>query len=128
MLVWLKKNWSIVVGVLVTISFLFYAYSCEPKVASLFDATRKVNRQEFQLELDQLMGLAQIRMLDFERYDQFRAIVLQNAILLIQGQPLNPVGIITAIAGIYGFTQAGSKVTKVVKEKRIKRKENNGHA
>lgn len=127
MLVWLKRNVSIVVGVLVTIGFLFYAYSCEPKVASLLNTTKKVNRQELQLELDQLIGLAQLRMVDLDKQEQFRAIILENAVLLVQGQPINPVGIITGLAAIYGATQGGRNITKVVKEKRIKRKESNGH-
>jgi len=42
------------------------------------------------------------------------------------GQPFNPLGLLTAIAGIYGVSQAGYQVTKKVKSKIATRKGNNG--
>lgn len=123
---WIKKHAITLIGILVCASFLFYCYSCEPKVHSLTDRTRFVNRQELQLELDQFIGMAQLRMADLDKQEQLRAIILQNALILVQGQPFNPVGIITAIAAIYGVTQGSKNVTKVVKEVKHKRKVNNG--
>ena len=125
---WLKQRSTVILTTLVTVSFLFFAYSCEPKVPSLYRERKLINRQELQLELDQLVGITQIRMADLDKQEQFRAIILQNALVLVQGQPFNPFGIITAVAGVYGITQAGGKVTKTVKTLRHKRKENNGHA
>ncbi|GAI69263.1 unnamed protein product, partial [marine sediment metagenome] len=49
-----------------------------------------VTRAEFQLQLDNILSLAQVRMLDFDRQDQLRAIFFQNALVLLQGQPFNP--------------------------------------
>jgi len=126
MLIWIKKNWSVIVSVLVTVAFIIYIYGCEAKTRSLVEAEKFVNRQELQLELDQIIGLAQLRMTDLDKQEQFRAIILQNALILVQGQPFNPLGLITAIAAIYGVTQGGSKVTKVVKNVQAKRKANNG--
>ena len=63
-------------------------------------------------------------MADLDKQEQLRAIILQNALILVQGNPLNPVGIITAIAGIYGATQAGKNVKNGVKNARAKRKAN----
>ncbi|MBA7621475.1 hypothetical protein ES703_28837 [subsurface metagenome] len=128
MLDWIKKNLSILITVLVVISFSVFIYSCEPKVPSLIDGVRLINRQELQLELDQFITLAQMRMLDLDRQDELRAVILQNALILVQGNPLNPVGIITGVAAIYGLTQAGGKVTKTVKTAHHKRKVNNGTA
>lgn len=125
---WFKTRSTVILTVLVTVSFLIFAYSCEPQVASLYREHKLINRQELQLELDQLIGLTQIRMADLNRQEQLRAIILQNALILVQGQPFNPIGLISAIAGLYGIQQAGSKVTKTVKTIRHKRKENNGHA
>lgn len=123
---WLKGNSVILITVLVTVGLLFFLYSCEPKTQSLVTNNKSVNRQELQLELDGLIGLAQLRMIDLDKQEQLRAVILQNALILVQGQPLNPLGLITAIAAIYGVTQGSSKVTKVVKNKVIKRKVNNG--
>ncbi|GAI67280.1 unnamed protein product [marine sediment metagenome] len=125
---WIAKYKTVLVGFLVTIGFLIYCYGCEPKVASLVDRARLINRRELQLELDQFITMAQIRMADLDQQDELRAIVLQNALILVQGQPLNPLGIITAVASIYGIMEGGKNITKVVKNSRNKRKGNNGTA
>lgn len=125
---WIKKNWTLSITILVSFGLLFFAFACEPKVPSLISRDKMVNRQELQLELDQLIGLAQLRMINLDKQEELRAIILQNALVLVQGQPLNPVGIITAIAAVYGATQGGKNVSKVVKEKRNKRKVNDGKA
>jgi len=126
MLVWLKKNTAIILTVLITIGFAIYMFGCESKTRSLLTPTRQINRQELQLELDQIINLAQLRMIDLAKQERFKTIILENALILVQGQPFNPFGIITAIAAIYGVTQGGRNVKNVVKLVRNKGKENNG--
>ena len=126
MLRWLQKHTTIIVTSLITIGLAIYLYGCESKTRSLTNSNKMVNRQELQLEFDQIFGIAQIRMIDLDKQDQFRSIILQNALILIQGQPLNPFGIITAFAGVYGLSQASNKITKTVKNGLKKRKVNNG--
>ena len=128
MLLWLKKNWNIVLIGLVTAGFVIYCWGCEPKVKSLTGSPTLINRQELQLELDQFITMAQIRMADFDQQEELRPIILQNALILVQGQPYNPVGIITAVAALYGITQGGRNITQVVKKNHIKKKVNNGTA
>lgn len=123
---WVKKNLSIIITMSVTVGFLIFIYACDPKVPSLANSLKQVNRQELQLELDQFIGLAQLRMADLDKQEQLRSIILQNALILVQGQPFNPVGLITGVAALYGLAQAGSNVTKVVKTAKAKRKVNNG--
>lgn len=122
----IKKHLTLLITLLVTIGISFYLFACEPKTSSLRQEGKMVNRQELQLELDQFIGLAQLRMVDLDKQEQLRAIILQNALILVQGQPFNPVGLITAVAAIYGVTQGGKNITKVVKERVNKRKVNNG--
>ena len=124
--VWIKKQWTIIFTALVTVGIVLFVYGCEPKTPSLIDMNRLINRQELQLELDQIIGLAQMRMVDLDKQEQFRAVILQNALILVKGQPYNPLGIITAIAGIYGVMQGSRNVTNVVKTGLNKRKRNNG--
>ena len=123
---WLGEHKTVIITAIATIGFLIYAYGCEPRVRSLTDNRKLVNRQELQLELDRIMGIAELRLLSLDQQERFRSIILQNALVLVQGQPLNPVGIITAIAGIYGIAQGSRNVTKVVKNGITKRKVNNG--
>ncbi|MBA7646180.1 hypothetical protein ES703_53942 [subsurface metagenome] len=126
MLEWIKKNSTIITTVLVIIGVIIFVYGCEPKVRSLTDNTRLVNRQELQLELDQIIGIAQVRMVDLDKQDQLRAIILRNALVLVQGQPLDPFAIITGIAAIYGIITGGCNIKKVVKVQLDKRKATNG--
>ena len=112
--------------ILVTGGFVVYMWGCQVKTKSLTTPDKFVNRQELQLELDQVIGLAQLRMADLDQQEQFRAIILQNALILVQGQPFNAFGIISAVAALYGVTQAGSQVTRKVKSNISKRKANNG--
>ena len=123
---WIKEHKTILMTVLVTVVFLFYMYGCQVKTRSLTEPNKLVNRQELQLELDQIIGLAELRMIDLDQQEAFRAIILQNALILVQGQPYNPMGILTAIAAIYGIAAGGSNITKVVKNVSNKRKANNG--
>lgn len=126
MLEWIKKNWLLLVILLVASGLMIYFYGCYPRVKSLLDNTRMVTRQELQLEFNQIIDLAEIRILDLDRQDKIRTIIMENALVLVRGQPLNPVGIITAVAAVYGAGQAGCSITKKVKEVKRKRKVNNG--
>jgi len=123
---WIKKHLPLLTTISVTIGILIFIYACEPKVQSLYREGTEVNRQELQLELDQFITLAQLRVADLDKQEQLRAVILQNALILVQGQPFNPVGLITGIAALYGITQGASNVGKVVKTAKAKRKANNG--
>ena len=125
MLLWIKKHIGTIIAGLVCIGFIFYAIACQPKTQSLKDRNVLVNRQELQLELDQFITMAQLRMADLDKQEELRSIVLENALILVQGQPFNPLGIITALAAIYGIKQGGSNVTRVIKTASEKRKGNN---
>lgn len=126
MLIWIKRHVSEVGAVLVSVGFVVFIYGCPVRTTSLLRDDKRIDRQELQLELDQIIGLAKIRMADLDKQEEFRAIILQNALILVQGQPFNPLGLITAIAAIYGFSQGGTNITRVIKTKRVNRKANNG--
>jgi len=126
MLQWLKKNLTVIVTALVTFGVIIFVYGCEPKVPSLNNKEYLVSRAELQIELDNIMAIAKMRMLSLDKQDALRNIIMQNSLLLVQGQPFNPVGIITGIAAIYGIAAGGTNITKVVKEKIKKGKEKNG--
>lgn len=125
---WLKEYKTIIVTGLVCFGFIIYCYGCEPKVRSLKERGLFINRQELQLELDQVIGMAQLRMAELDKQEELRAIILQNALILVQGQPLSPFGIITAVAAVYGAAQGTSNISRVIKTGVKKRKVNHGTA
>lgn len=123
---WINKNHKIIITTVLTVALCYWLYGCESKTTSLMSPERQVNRAELQLELDTFIGQAQIRMADLDRQDEFRSLIIDNSILLVQGNPFSPVGLITAIAGIYGLTHGTSKVVRAARKSQAKRKANNG--
>lgn len=121
---WLKDNKPVIFTIIVTVLMIFYIVACEPKVKSLNNNHQLVTRQELQFELENILRTAELRMAQLDQQERIRQLVLQNALLTLQGTTFNPVGLITAIAALYGLGQAGTKVTKAVKK--IKGKVNNG--
>lgn len=126
MFVWIKKNHRIILTAVLTVALAFWLYSCESQVKSLIEPDTLINRTELQLELDTFVSKAAMRMADLDRQDAFRSLIIENSLVLVQGLPLEPVGIITAIAGIYGLTHATSKVVRAAQKTQIKRRANNG--
>lgn len=118
---WIKKHSTLLITSLVCIVLVFYCYACESKVRSLTNRNHLVNRQELQFELARFISLAEIRILDLDQQDELRAIFLQNGLLLLQGQPLNPVGIVTAIAAVFGLLKGGQQIKQGVKNAAAKR-------
>ena len=107
---WLKKNWkAILIGVTTVLLMLFYI-GCQARTQSLSDPKRLVSRGELQIELNNVLATAELRMADLDKQEAIRSLILQNALVLASGGTLNPVGIISAIAAVYGLATAGQKV------------------
>lgn len=123
---WIKKNHKGVITIMITCGLGFWLYSCESKTTSLVSPERKVNRAELQIELDTFISQAQIRVADLDRQDEFRSLIIDNALVIASGSTLNPIAIITAMAGIYGLTHGTSKVVKYAQKSQANRKANNG--
>ncbi len=126
MVTWLKNHWPSLVALLFGVFMLYYGYGCESRTQSLNHEGKQVTRQELQMELKTIVSLAEIRNLDLDKQDRIRTIILDNALILIEGNQVNPFGILTGILGLYGFSQGTKNVTEVVKKTVKKRKVNNG--
>lgn len=124
MLNWLSKNKYKILTWCVTGFVLFYMYACEPKVRSLNNSKRFVNRAELSAELNHIIDTADIRFASLDRQDKLRAIILNNALVIVQGQPFNPAGLITAILSVYGITQAAKNTSGAIKNVKRKRANN----
>lgn len=122
---WLKKNRTAIITVFVTLALCFWLYACESQVESLNGGGVMVTRGQLQLELENIFARAELKVLDLDRQDAFRNLIIQNGLLIVSGQPFNAFGILSGFAAIYGLAQVGSKVTKVVKTNVQKRKVTN---
>ncbi len=113
----LSDNWPKLIALTILTGLLFWGYGCPSKVASLVTNGKKVTRPELQIELDTIIATAEFRLTELAKQDRVRDIIFKNALLMIEGGSLNPLGIITMLAGIYGVTRGGSDLVKKVKKK-----------
>ena len=125
MFAWVKKNKRMIIVYVVTISVAIFLYACESQVRSLDGSKTLVTRAELQAELNAYIDRADIKFASLDRQDKFRQLVLNNAMLVVQGNTFNPVGILTGLLGIYGISQAAKNTTGAIKNARAKRKSNN---
>lgn len=98
----LSQNWSNTIAIIVLTAILFWGFGCPPQVPSLITEGKKVTRPELQIELDTIIATAEFRLADLDQQDAVRDIIFKNALLMVETGTLNPAGIITLLAGIYG--------------------------
>ncbi|MBA7713000.1 hypothetical protein ES703_121995 [subsurface metagenome] len=121
---WLNKNKYKLMIWTITLAVLFVLYACDSKVRSLNNDRRLVNRAELTMQLNHIIDKAGLRFASLDRQDKLRAIIFNNALVVLQGQPFNPIGLITAVASIYGLTQVAKNTGGVIKNARAKRANN----
>lgn len=113
----LSDNWPKTIALISLTLLLFWGYGCPSKVPSLLTIGEKVTRPELQIELDSIIATAEFRLAELDKQDHIRDIIFKNALLMVEGGSLNPVGVITMLAGIYGVTRATADTVKKVKKK-----------
>jgi len=124
MVAWLKKNKRMITVYVVVIGMMIYLYACESRVRSLDGSRRLVSRIELEAELNAYLDKVDIRFASLDRQDKLRAVILNNAMIVMQGQPFNPMGLVTGVLALYGVTQASKKTTGAIKNVRAKRANN----
>lgn len=113
----LSENWPRTVAIVLLIVFLLWGFGCPPRTESLVVDGKKVTMAELQIELDSIIATAEYRVADLERQQQFRDIIFKNALLMVESGTLNPIGIATMLAGIYGVTRGAKDIKDRVKKK-----------
>lgn len=109
-------NWPKTIALIVLTAILFWGYGCPPRVRSLTTPKKMITRPELQIELDTIISTAQYKMADLDKQEQFRDLIFKNALLMIEGGSLNPIGIMTMLAGLYGITRGVKDIKDKVKK------------
>lgn len=104
-------------AIFLTTTLVLFSVGCPPKTKSLVDNSTKVTRQELQIELTSILTTAEYRLATLDKQEEFRKLIFQNALVIVEGQPLNPLGLLTAFAGIYGVATATKNTVAAVKKK-----------
>jgi len=110
-------NPPMTLAIIVLTVLLFWGYGCPPQTKSLLEPDKKVTRPELQIELDSIVATAQFRLADLDRQEQFRDIIFNNAMVMVETGTLNPIGIMTMLAGLYGVTRGAKDIKDRVKKK-----------
>lgn len=94
-----ENHWYIIGGIIVT-GLMVWLYGCQSKVASIIDPTKKVTRDELQLESDYLIGQLKVKMTDLDKQDKLKALLLEQAAIFGQTGQFNPTGLMNACISI----------------------------
>lgn len=113
----LTNHWTHTISAVVLAGMLLYAHGCEATVPSLMHPEKKVSRGELQVELKTIIATSELRFMDLDKQDALRDLILQNAFVLAQGAPFNPLGLISGIAALYGLGSAANDTKKLIKKK-----------
>lgn len=113
----LSKNWSNTIAIVLLTGLLFWGFGCPPRTPSLLVEGKKVTRPELQIELDSIIATAEFRLAELDKQEQVRDLIFKNALLMVETGSINPVGIITMLAGLYGVIHAGKHLKDRIEKK-----------
>lgn len=106
------------ITLIVLTGLLFWAWGCPATTPSLIEPGRNVTRPELQIELNSIVATAEFRMADLDRQDQMRDIIFQNALLIVDGGTLNPAGVLSGMAALYGLLTGANQIKKKIAKKK----------
>lgn len=107
-----RHNSGMVVGCILSVAVLAWAYGCESKVRSILDPTSSVNRVGLQAEVDHFIALAELKFQDLDKQDEIKKALFDIAITYMQGGQINPLGIVMTLATILGIGAGVDNVRK----------------
>jgi len=109
-LLFLKDTWGIILSILIIIGLTIYAVGCKPTTPSLIDPSKKVDVFELQTEIDSLMLLSKARFEDLQRQNEFRDFIFNQSIKIAESGQINPLGLITTLAAVFGVGSTADNV------------------
>ncbi len=112
------KHWYQLIPGIILVGLFVFIYGCQSTTQSLTQPSRTVTRSELQIEINTLLETSQIRFEDLDRQDQLRNLILQNALVVAQGQPFNPLGMISGLLAVYGAGSAARDTRNIIKKKK----------
>lgn len=116
MTTWLKKHWLPTAAMCLAAALMLWAGGCAPRVRSPLNNSRKLTRPQLIAELNYTIALFEAAAADLEEQERIRKLILTNALAIANAGTLNPLAILTAIAGAYGVTRAGGDTVKTIKK------------
>jgi len=110
-------NWPKSIAIAVLTLLLFWGHSCQPETKSLMHPGEMVTRPELQIELDSIIATADYRMAQLDKQEAFRDLIFKNAVQVAENGTMNPAGIITLLAGLYGILRGAQDIKERIVKK-----------
>jgi len=95
-------------------------YGCNPKVSSLTSSKVKVDREGLDNEVETFLSHAEQQYKKLDEQDKFRELVLKSVIAYSNGTPINPIGFLTTVLGIFGIGATVDNVRRRKTESKLK--------
>lgn len=102
------------IAMLVVVGVCLWLFSCANTVPSMNGSREKVNSEQLQLEIDHFLAKAEQRFEELDQQNKIKRLIFDTALIVTSGGAVNPVGIITTLAAIFGV---GATVDNVRKRK-----------
>ncbi len=120
----IRHNQGLIIGFAFCLVALLSFYGCESRVRSLKQPGLLVNRSELKLELDQVVGEFELRILDLNKQDEFRNALFAIGQSLAAGDAVTPLGILLVLGNALGIgavidNRRKDTVIKVLKKNNI---------
>lgn len=114
LLKFLNDNHQYVIAFVIIAAVMFWTYGCESQVRSMLHPERKITRAGLQLELDYLVGQAEIKFTDLDQQDLFKQSLLDLGSTFATTGSLNPTGLLNAAISIaaisFGLNQRKKRI------------------
>ena len=91
-----------------------WLFSCTSTVPSLNGSDRHVNAAQLQAEVNHFLAIAEDRFEQLDHQNKIKRLIFDTALIVSKGGSVNPVGILTTLAAIFGV---GATVDNVRKRK-----------
>lgn len=114
-----KKELGQIIAVFLGAILCLYLYSCESRVMSLEYPGQKISREELSVEYNKSMGMFSVRFKQLDRQDEFKRILIENAVIVSNTGTLNYQGAINTVLAILGIGAIADNVKKRLDIKKL---------
>jgi len=106
----LKNHPFKIVALIFIIALLIYSFGCEPKVASVVDPLRQVNKYELEAEVSVVITQFENKFESIAKREEIRNALFNASLAMFRTGQVDPLGIIVTLGGVLGFGALGDDV------------------
>ncbi len=117
---WLKAHYKRLILPIIVLCVMLWVGGCPPRTRSPINPSTKLTLPELNAELNNLIDRYEIAIQNIEEQERIRKLIISNALMIAESGSINPLGLITALAGAYGITRVSSDTVNTIKKRKKK--------